>query len=254
MKNRNITAKLAVLGAVIGTCFLASESAQAILFTGFDNTGPNGPRDASVDFEIVNGMLQVTLANTGPTPTTPPLYDATYSLLGVSFDFSGGTLTAHSASLNGSSLVPSTFVMPAGTTIGDYWGFDNNFHGNFIAGTGYGGNLGQGSFGSNPQNLQGSDGGLINWNSLAGSNPSVKAPQVDNSLAFTFTDPNLPTTLTASDFNAVTFWYGTSLSEESFSGTPNTNNTPVPDGGSTFELLGIAGLGLFAFVRKTKAA
>lgn len=231
--------------ATAGVWLMTTTSALAvpITFTGSDTTGANGTRSANVSFEIVGGNLQVTLANTAAQPTAN--YDATYSLLGVSFDFTGGTLTASSASLGSSTLIGGS--MSAGTTIGDHWGFNGaDSHGNFIAATGIGG-IGHGAFGSNSKNVQGSDYGLIDWNSIGSANASVKSPQVDNSIIFTFTDPNLPVTLTASDFSKIVFWYGTSESEEHFCGT---NNTPVPDGGATALLLGVALTGVGLIRRK----
>ncbi|MBI1176252.1 hypothetical protein GC207_02305 [bacterium] len=212
MKKQNLKSYAGLVAAAaiwMGTTTSANASVS------FSAAGSGG-RAASVEFDIVGNDLQVTLTSSGTQPS--PTWDATYSLTAVFFNYSGAGTLSGSGTASGTLVSGST--MPSGHTLGDYWAFDQNLTAPNgasmgLRGAGYStvGGSGFGNLGSSNVNLDGSDGGILGWNTLNGSNSSIKDPQVYQSIVFHLALSDVPASLSASDFSDISFQYGTALNE-----------------------------------------
>ena len=221
MRNRNRFELLAAGALVAGT------PTSALATIDFSASGLGG-REASVSFAVTAaGQLQVTLANGGTEPT--PNWDATYVLGAVFFNYTGGgTLTANPTALGATASGGVLGSLPTGDTIGSYWAFASGLSGaphgatEGLSGVGYSisGMPSAANMGPSPeQQVDGIAGGILGWNNTSGGNASVKEPLAYTSITFLMGSGF--TTLSPSDFNHVSFQYGTGLSD--------VNLIPVPE-------------------------
>lgn len=230
----NINARLVLAAALV----CAAGNAAPIVYS-----GSSGALSASVSFDIVDGDLVASLANTSASDVLAPA-DV---LTGVFFDITGDPLlTRISAQLaSGSSMLFGTTDPVAG--VGGEWAYTNGLSG-APGGAKQGiSSSGLGLFGPAmlfaAVNLQGptSPDGLQYGITSAGDNPATGNMAVTGSNALTqnavrFTLGGLPEGFQLSSISNVSFQYGTSLTEPSFPG----GEVPEP---STVVLFG-AGIGL----------
>jgi hypothetical protein len=185
-------------------------SADSVTFT-----GSSGNLSASALFNLSGNTLTVTLTNTSMTDVLVP----TDVLTAVWFNTTSSLLPV-SASLNGSSV----FYGSVGN-VGDGWGYYSGLGGggqgmnNGITAAGFGIGSGHSNFSAASNPLGGLDYGLLSkGDNPATGNSGVKnhGPLVQNSTQFTFS--------VAQGFNlselgdSVAFQYGTSLSDNHYTG------------------------------------
>lgn len=220
---RKLIPKTIGLLAAIGLLAGASTSALASI----EFTATSGDRSAKAVFDIVGGNLQITLANIGSTPPTPPGgWNPTYILTALFFDINGvGALTPVSATESGlQGTVPSADVF------GDYWQYKSGLSAPHAASEGIGtagfslfgptGNFDNNTDGPN-NSIDGFDYGLINFPRASG-NDGIPTTTFAQSVVFTLSGVGLPTSLSASDISNVSFQYGTALSEPNLVPEPST--------------------------------
>lgn len=223
--NANIIKSLAILTAVAGV----TASARAVEVTG---TVAGSPIDVSYTLVASANTITLTLNNLEADPSS-----VIQGISGFSFNVSHGS-TSGATTVNTGKIIDvagdGTFTTPTSDPLLG-WGISQsglNVH-----------------LSSLPQYLiiGGPDTGTGKYDDANGSiaaNPGHN-PFVYETATFTITDSGVNADTTFSD---IVLYFGTTPT--SF----DTTNPPpsLPDGGSTVVLLGLAGLGLFAFVRKTK--
>jgi len=226
MNTQNILKGFAVLSAVAGL----TASAQATEITG---TVGGSPVDVSYTIIASANTITVTLNNLEADPSS-----VIQLISGFSFNVSHGS-TSGATTVNTGSIIDVAGNGSFGTPTSDPllgWGITQsglNVH-----------------LSSLPQYLiiGAPDTGTGLYDDANGSiaaNPGHN-PFTYKTATFTITDTGVNADTTFSD---ITFYFGTTPST-----LDNPNTPPVPDGGSTVVLLGLAGLGLFAFVRKARTA
>lgn len=242
--------KLAVFGAFVASLAAFAPAAIADPIT-FSASGTNSLGDAisaSATFTTSGtGTLTVVLTNTDAALIHAGGADA---LTGLYFSDGGVALTPVSATLTpGSTMLPST-ANPS--VIPTSWGFTTAPSGVpapagdwAIGATGLIGGSGNYDFTDtyhqSPGYLAGPNYGILG---NASDTYGGFSPMEANSVTFTF-----HYTGTVSSFSGIDFLYGTSVGEGLIAAPP----TPVPDGGSTLGLLGIAVLGLVAANQRRRA-
>jgi hypothetical protein len=234
------------MGVLAGCALMVDPSTQASVsftWTGNTNNSISGQLlSATASFDIVsNGAdLQITLTNGGWQALDP-----SDILTCVFFNANGvGTLTPVSAFLGAGSSVVNAAI-PPGQTLGDQWTYQATGIAGIagaatrgIAATGMGNTFTQaGNFGSNPQNLDGINYGIINVTSTNGNDHLPTTAFELNSVVFTLS--GLPQGFSLSSITDVGFRYGTMTSE------PFIPGTPVPEPGA----LALISIGSVALVR-----
>jgi len=237
--------KFGFFAALLGLTTAAS-SAQAVTFS-----GSSGSLQASADFTIVSGNLQVVLKNTSTADVLIPA-DV---LTAVFFDINGVSLTPVSASLGGSTV----FFGPGGN-VGGEWAYASGLSGapggaqKGISSSGLG-LFGGANFGG--ANLQGPAGvdGLQYGITSAGDNTASGNAAVTGNFALiqsvvTFAlSPDAA--LDLSKIKNVWFQYGTALTEPSFPDSSSQQQLPLPP---ALVLFGTALIGLTALGRRRRKA
>lgn len=222
-------------------------------------SGVSGNLSASASFDIVAGNLQVKLANTSATDTSV----SADLLTGVFFTVAGNPALTRISALSGDVTHTGTTInSAAGTVVGGEWAYLNGLS-QYGANSGIS-SSGLGIFGAANfpgANLAGPSNGAVSsfeygigsaGDNFSTGNPALLAtPITSNSVIFTL--GGLVPGFSLTDISGITFQYGTSLTEPSFRGTPNTGRTTqIPEPGTLALLgLGLAGLGAFR-TRKTR--
>jgi hypothetical protein len=252
------------LAVAVGLIFgIGNATADSIPFTG-SGTQNGFTNSAKVVFSLSGTTLTVTLSNTspqtfdhdnGPTNVLQP----TNVLSGVLFDISGNpTLTPGNAKLASGSKMVNTGSTADTSASG--WGFGNpsggSFNGQAYGIEAFGGivtvpgnyaNFANSNTSPNSkQKLDGIDYGIVGSGYVAGTGNGQlpTTPFEQTAEVFTFTVPSSFTSV--NQISNVSFQYGTSNGEASFTGgtTPDIVVAPAP---SSAVLLGVGGLG-FVFV------
>jgi hypothetical protein len=206
---------------------------------------PAGFGAASADFSLSGTTLTVTLTNTATGLTSDVPSSSVLTALAFNVPTTD-TLTPVTAGAGGTALGNgSTLIggsVPSGQVLGDNYGFGTglSFLG-FNAGIGAAGlNIfGQGSFGTNPQNVDGVDYGLLpSGDGGTGSGVSGHGPFAENAVVFSFT---VKSGFKLSDMGpTVSFVYGTTSNV----GDHHVTGVIVPEPST----MAIAGLGALVFV------
>ena len=207
---------------------LASVSAVApasIIFS-----GASGTQSASVTFDLVGGVLEMVLTNTGSADVLVP----TDVLTAVFFDLASGadpTLTRVGATTLGTTTLGGVVVSNAGAVVGGEWAYLTGLI-QYGANSGIS-SAGLGIFGPGDlfpgANLSGpaAPNGLQYGIASAGDNPGTgNAAVTGNELtenAVTYLLGGVPGGFDLSDITNVTFQYGASLTDPSFAATAISN-------------------------------
>ena len=231
MKTQNLKT-LAILATLAGSALVASATPVSGSATG---TIQGNSVDASYSIAVTSlGTITVTLNNLIVDPTA-----VIQNISGISFNVSNGSTSGASTANSGNLVdINSSGVIDSGPTASTLsgWGLSQsglNLYLSSLPGTTI---IGAPGAGGTYDQANGS---------IAGNGPHN--PFVYLTATFTITDAGVNADTL---FSGVTLYFGTGP-------TPLTPNGPppsAPDGGSTMVLLGIAGLGIFAFVRKAKLA
>jgi hypothetical protein len=231
------------------------------------NPGTGHTESATVDFNFVSATktLTVTLTNsstnvyTGTTGSTA-LQPADI-LLGVFFTLAGGVTMGSADSAN---LTAGSAVVNASANAADGWGFVNGNGGQgtsqAIAASGFLNNLGMSNFDNSvPTSLDGFDYGLVGSGYTPGSGVDgiPGKPLIQTSMTFVFhTSADLGNNA-ANAIGALSFQYGTALSELNLPGPPIPGAGSVPAPPSVILLgvgAGLMGLGRWRRRRSTDVA
>lgn len=227
-------------------------------------TASDATRAASATFDVVGGNLVVTLANTSSNDVAQPIDVLTAVYFTIASD---PAFTRISAALNAGS---TTTLTPAGAgsgtdaggVVGGEWAYKNGLsafgNNEGISSSGLGlfgpGDRFPGTNREGPDSPDGLQYGITSaGDNQATGNGGVQLTLIKNSVLFTLGSVPLgfnPLT----DITAVTFQYGTALTEPHLEGScidcPNTR-TPEP---GTLALLGGSVLGLFGLARRRGTA
>lgn len=211
MNRTRVGPTFGIIASAMMLCATSNEAGAALVFS-----GTSGGRVAEAEFDLTGNLLTVTLRNTSSADVLVP----SDVLMAVFFDTSS-TLTAVSASLNGSSVYYGSLI----NNVGEGWQYGHpvNAQGknSGISATGLGifGNANW--FYTSPKTpLNGLDYGILSAGddtATANSGISGHGPLIKNQIQFTL--------LTAPGFslselgNSVVFQYGTSTAEPHFQGT-----------------------------------